>query len=328
MVYTSMPFGDVTLQFDYWAEKDSDVFLLLKTPPNPTDLNSSCYTTVLNSSRSDRPRGLLLGRHGDSLIKLRTTRELWDDPANTEEGTWHSASIRIEDGNIQIWLNGRSVITYFDPEPISAGHIAFLVTKGKARFYNIIWQPRQTIAIFDMEGRRDPPWHVSDEMGFIGNNTSGFRLLSGSVESTDVFGNYVLQMQYYQGDISGRSSLFVRGMPDQADTGYEISLQNFPRRRDRESAVGVDAGAFRYRKNARNVRAQDMQWTHLTIAVIGRQLATWVNGVQVCEIEDRRTTPFPPGTGPYLEPGTIRLTVPENNPSFQFRRLTVSPITP
>ena len=327
MVYTKIPFGDVTLQFDYWAEKDSEVFLLLKTPPNPEDLNSSCYTIVLNSGRTSRPRGLLLGRHEYSLTDLRGMREKWDDPANKEEGTWHSIRVRIEEGSVQVGMDGRSVITFFDPKPISTGHIAFLVAKGQARFCNVIWLPRQTITLFDPEGKTSVPWTTSDEEGFLGNNADGFRLMSGHVESTDVFGNFVLQMQYYHGTYSGSGSLFVRGLPRQDNTGYEISLQNFPKRQDRESTVGADAGSFRQRKDARYVRAQDMQWTYLTVAVMDRQLSTWVNGVPVCEIADRRTSPFPPGTGPYLQPGTIRLSVPKNNTSFQFRGLTLSPTT-
>ena len=325
MVYTTIPFGDVTLRFDYWAEKNSEVFLLVKTPPNPADLNTSCYTFVLNSGQSNRPRGLLLGRHGYSLPQLRTMRGMWDNPASEEE-TWHSVRIRIEEGNIQVWLDRRSVDTYFVTQPLTSGHIAFLVAKGQARFRNIIWQPQQSISIFDAEGRSDLPWHHSEEMGLMGDNASGFRLLGGNVESKDVFGNYVLQMQYYQGINSGCGSLFVRALPRQENTGYEISLQNFPRLQDRMSVVGVDAGAFRQRKDARYVRAQDLQWTHLTVAVMDRQLTTWINGVQVSEIEDRRTVPLPPGTGPFLAPGTIRLSVPEENTLFQFRRITVSPV--
>jgi len=327
MVYTTMPFCDFTLQFDYWAERDSEVLLLLKTPPNPEDLHTSCYTIVLNSGRSSRPRGLLLGRHDYTLPQLRAMRETWDDPTNEEAGSWHSIRVRIEEGTIQVWLDRRSANTYFNPNPISVGHVAFLVAKGEARFRNIIWQPRQTVAIFDTEDSSDLPWLISEDLEIIGDNTAGFRLLSGSVESTDVFGNFVLQMEYFQGSISGNSSLFVRALPGQKNTGYEVSLQNFPRRRDRESAVGVDAGSFRHIRDARYVRAQDMQWTYLTVAVMDRQLATWVNGVPVSEIEDLRTRVTE--TGPFLTPGTIRLTVPEGNTSFQFRRLTVSsPVAP
>jgi len=326
MAYTALPYGDITLWFDYWAEKDSEVFLLLKTPPNPDCLNTSCYTFVLNSKRTSRPRGLLLGRHRYSVQELRTMRERFDDPSNPAEGTWHSVRVRIENGDIQIWLDRRGVVSYFDPNPISAGHIAFLVTEGEARFNSVLWQPRQSIVVFDLEGKNELPWHISEDLTFIGNNTDGFRLSSGSVESTDVFGNYVLQMQYRQGIDSGRASLFVRGLPGQNNSGYEISLQNFPTRRDRESAAGVDAGSFRLRQDGRYVRAQDLQWTHMTVAVMDRQMATWVNGVPVCEIKDRRTISFPPGTGPFLQPGVVRLSVPDDNPSFQFRRLTVSPV--
>lgn len=329
MVYTNMPFGDVSLRFDYWVEKGSEVLLLLNTPPNPADLNSSCYTIVLESEKISRPRGLLLGRHGYSLPDLRAMRDRQvnsDTEEAEEDGTWHSARVRIDEGTIQVEIDKQGVSSYFDQEPISAGHIAFLVAKGKARFCNIIWQPAQTVAVFDSENEKESSWRRSDGVGIIGNNTAGFRLSGGTVESREVFGNFVLQMQYYQGNISGDSSLFVRAVPKQDNSGYEISLQNFPTRQDRESVVGVDAGSFRQRRDARYVRAQDMQWNYLTVAVMNRQLATWVNGVPVCEIEDKRITPFPPGTGPFLAPGTIRLAVPDDNTFFQLRRLMVSPI--
>ena len=323
MVYTSIPFGDMTLRFDFWAEKDAEVLLLMNTPPNPEDLHSSCYTFVLNSGRSSRPRGLLLGRHGYTLPQLRTMREMWDDPSSEEKGTWHSVRVRIEEGDIQIWLDKRGFISYFEEKPIPGGHVAFLVARGEARFQNIIWQPRQTITVFETEGRSDIPWYSTDGQDLVGSNALGYHL-SGNIESKDVFHNYVLQMQYKQGNVSERGGLFVRALPRQENTGYEISLQNFPKRQDREAARGVDAGSFRYFENARYIRAQDMQWTHLTVAVMGRQFATWVDGVPVCEIEDRRTRPA--AVGPFLEPGPIRLSVPKENTLFQFRQLTVTPV--
>jgi hypothetical protein len=329
LVYTQIPFGDISLRFDYWAEKDSEVFLLLKTPPDPADLNSSCYTFVLNSSRSNRPRGLLLGRHGLTLAELRSMRLTWDNPANEEEGTWHSVVVKIEGNNLQFWLDNRIPITYFDEKPIRSGHIAFLVAKGKARFQNILWQPNQTVAIFDTENRMEesPPWRVSERGDFAGHNdTTGFHLLAGSVESKDVYDNYVLQMQYRQGHNSGQSSLFIRALPHQENSGYEISLQNFPRRKDRETARGVDAGGFLQIKDARYIRAQDQQWTYLTVAAMGRQITTWVNGVPVCEIVDRRRAQEHAPTGPFLKPGTVRLSVPQGNSGFQFRHLTISPV--
>jgi len=230
-------------------------------------------------------------------------------------------------------LDTRTATPYFIEEPLPPGHVGFLVTRGQVRIQHVLWRPSQPNAIFDVDSATSaasaPPWRrfegsnldvVTDPQG--GHNV--FRLHAGSVESREVYTNYVLQMQYRQGHTSGRSSLFVRSLPGRQHTGYEISLQNFPRRQDRETDRGVDAGGFLGIKDARYIRVQDQEWNHLTAVVMGRQMKTWVNGVPVCYIEDRRTISTP--TGPFLGPGTIRFSVPPENTDFQFRHLTVAPV--
>jgi len=333
LLYSSMPFGDVTVRFDFCAEKDSEVFLLLKTPPDPADLNSSCYTFVLNSTKSNRPRGILLGRHGLTFADLREMRETLDRPADTtNEEVWHTVIARCEGMDSQFRLDRRNPMTYFDPMPLLSGHVAFLVAKGKVRFQNILWKPSPAISIFDTELQRGTSWRVADGADFAENTyETGFCLRRGTVESRESFDNFVLQMEYRQGKPSGRSSLFVRSLPGLGNTGYEISLQNFPTRKDRETIAGVDAGAFLEMKDARYVRAQDRQWTSLTVAAVDRQLQTWVNGVSVCEIHDRRKVQenfriMAQQKGPFLQPGPIRWSVPEDNTLFEFRNVTVSPV--
>jgi len=325
LVYTQMPFGDVNLRFDYWAEKDSEVFLLLKAPSDVAYLDKDCYTFILNSSQSARPRGLLLGRHHFSLTELRAMRETWDDPQNEAEGTWHSVRVKVEGHQLQIWIDQR-FMDFFAEKPLQPGHIGFLVTKGKARFQNIIWQPIQSTYIFDVDTfLGDIPWRLSEGGEFAGTNDAGFRLSAGSVESTESYANFVLQTQYFQGNDSGRSSLFIRSLPGRDKTGYEISLQNIPKLADRASK-GVDAGGFPGVKDARYLRLPEQQWTYLTVLAMDRQIQTWVNGVPVSEITDNRRGREEVITGPFLAPGVIRFSVPPDNPAFQFRRLATAPV--
>ena len=325
LIYSQIPFGDINVRVDYWAEKDSRIFLLLKTPPDPTDLNKSCYTVVLNSDQPDRPRGLLIGRHNHSRNELSISRNTWDDPLNSEQGTWHSVTVKNEENYIQIWLDKRPPVSYFVENPLRSGHVALLVTKGKARFQNVLWRPTQSIAMFESDPPMERPWQLSEGGELIGNNEAGFSLLVGNVESKEVFANYVLQMQYRQGDNSGKSSLWVRSLPEKENSGYEISLQNVPRRSDRETVRGVDAGGFLQMMDARYIRPLDQQWTYFTMIAMDRKIHTWVNGVPVCEIYDKRGKKdvF---SAPFLDPGTIRLSVPKDNDQFQFRHLTVSPM--
>jgi len=329
-VYTEMPFGNVNLRLDYWAEKDSEAFLLLKTAPNPGDLETSCYTFVLNSHQSNRPRGLLLGRHGLSMADLRVMSDSWDNPANNaEEGVWSSMRINSVGEELQVFMPQRPARTYFEKDQIPAGHIGLLVTKGKFRLQNILWQPSEPVPIFDTDAiPGEIPWRILVGSEFSGKDNTGFRLLVGSVETKKVYTNYVLQLQYRQGNNSGRSSLWVRSLPGQENTGYEISLQNFPRRQDREAHRGVDAGGFLDIMDARFVRPQDQQWTYLTVLAMDRRIQTWVNGVPVSLIYDQRSVrqnvPIDRKRDPFLGPGTIRFTVPADNSDFQFRRLMLS----
>ena len=330
MIYTAIPFGEIQLRFDYWAARDSEAFLLLNSPPNPVDLEKDCYAFVLNSALPSRPRGLLLGRHGLTQAELRALRASSDNPTNEQEGSWHTVTVGFTGGNIQFWLDTRSPETYIESQPLLSGHIAFLVTSGSIRIQNIHWMPNQPTAIFDTDDFREGiPWKASDEGGYIdgidqATMTRFFRLLSGSIESRDTYTNYMMQVQYRQENASGRSSLFVRSLPGRENTGYEISLQNFPRRADREADRGVDAGGFLGAQDARYIRPLDNHWNHLTVVVMGRQIQTWVNGVPVSKIKDRRTISTP--TGPFLGPGTIRFSTPPDNSEFQFRRLTVLPV--
>ena len=326
LIYTQIPFGNVSVRINYWAEKESEAYLLMNTHPAPADLSSSCYAFVLNSRHSDRPRGVPLGRHGLSLLTLREMRDLRDDPNNKEEGTWHSITVNMEENEYQVWLDKRLPETYFDHDPIPSGHIALLVTKGKVRFQSILWQPNRSVSVFNTENTAVRTWRLSDGAKFSETSELGFNLQGGSVESKEIFRNYVLQMEYMQGMNSGQASLFIRSLPGMEKTGYEISLQNFPRQQDREAASGVDAGSFRQFEDARYIRVQDRRWTYLTVAAVDKQFQTWINGVPVCAIEDKRNVPTT--TGPFLEPGTIRLSAPEENTAFQFRRLTVSALSP
>ena len=235
-----------------------------------------------------------------------------------------------------MWMDKRSSKPFYIEKPIRSGHIAFLVTRGKVRFQNILWQPTLASPIFDADGYTgEIPYKVFDGAYLTGDNAAGFHLLYGAIESKKVYDNFMLQTQYFQRNNSGQSSLFVRSEPGVENTGYEISLQNFPKRQDREKKRGVDAGGFVDMKDARYVRAQDQQWTYFTAVVMNRQIQTWVNGVPVGEMTDRKRVKekgpaelFTRSAGPFLKPGTIRFSVPADNSDFQFRRLILSPILP
>jgi hypothetical protein len=65
------------------------------------------------------------------------------------------------------------------------------------------------------------------------------------------------------------------------------------------------------------------------MVAMDRQIQTWVNGVPVCRIYDKRqreNNPIDREKHPFLQPGMIRFAIPKDNDAFQFRRLNVAPI--
>ncbi|MDR3233596.1 MAG: DUF1080 domain-containing protein [Planctomycetaceae bacterium] len=320
LLFTKAQFGNLTLRFDYKADADAEVMLLLKTPPNPNDLYSSCYSIILQSATRNRFCGLILGRQDYSINT---------EPSRQDGGEWRSVTVQVDNSQLQFWIDRQNPVTYIDAKPIRYGHIGFLVAKGRASFRNILWKPSAPIRLFDADNDLQKTWRpLPKELQFADSAAEpGHYRMSGGpgvVETLETFGNFVLQLEYYSGITSSRSGLFVRSRPGEAETGYEVSLQNFPTRQDRESSVGVDAGSFRGIKDARYVRATDGIWNYLTLSVTDRHCQTWINGVPVCEITDNRRKKEHSTAGPFLEPGTLQFFAPQAGTSVQFRNLKIS----
>jgi hypothetical protein len=332
LLYTTNQFGDFSLRFDYQADPDDEVLLLLKTPPTPKDLYSSCYTVVLNSGRPDRPRGLILGRQQYSEDELRSLTDIQqreEAGAKNDSGRlWHSFAAKFDRSQLILWVDRREPIIFLDPKPIQYGYVGLLVAKGNARFRNILWQPGAPMPVFDQYDKQKGWRAESENVKFSQIQENVYRLTGGpgSIESLETFGNFVLQLEYYNGMTSSRSSLFFRSIPQQYQSGYEISLQNFPTRQDRDSMVGVDAGSFRDIKDARYVRPPDQEWNFLTLVAVDRHFQTWINGVPVCEITDSRKAKEDSKEGPFLKAGTLQFYAPSEGTLIQYRNIKIAPM--
>jgi hypothetical protein len=158
----------------------------------------------------------------------------------------------------------------------------------------------------------------------------------GVIETKNSFDNFILQLEYNIIFSSARTGLFLRSVPREEQSGYEISIQNFPKRQDRDETVGVDAGSFRGQKNARYIRPDDHVWNYLTVVAVDRHFQTWVNGIPVCEMSDQRPSqPDKTGhsgnsssgtSGTFLPSGTIQLLAPQEGTNVQFRNIRIMPI--
>ncbi|GHT22551.1 hypothetical protein FACS189419_05270 [Planctomycetales bacterium] len=324
LIYTKAQFNSIALRFEYCSEPDAEVFLLLKTPPNPDDLYTSCYTVVLNSAKASRSAGLLLGRQDKGIGFDNMSRQ-------GDEKEWRSVVLQMDATHLQVWIDRQSPTNYVDTHPIFSGHIGFLVAKGEARFRNVFWQPAAPVTLFDPENNPKKTWKsLQPEIKLTYSPETGIYRLSGGsgvVESLETFDNFVLQFEYFSAITSAANSLFIRSLPGIPQSGYEISLQNFPTKRDREQNVGTDAGAFRRIQDARYVRALDQNWNFVTVLASGRHFQTWVNGVPVCEITDKRSVKADWSKSPFLEPGTFQLFCGQSAASLQLRNIKIEPFS-
>ncbi|MDR0869724.1 MAG: DUF1080 domain-containing protein [Planctomycetaceae bacterium] len=317
LLYTTAQFGDCTVMFEYQAEKDAEAFLLLRTPPNPKNLHTSCYTIVLNSADPSRPRGSIPGRlqvNETQIVNARRRRE------NEDPNEWHRLKAQFDANRLQITVDNDEPANLLDVKPLGYGYIGLLVTKGTVRFRMMLWKPGSEASLFDGVSY-DNSWRTHGKAMKVAVLNSALQLAGGQgvLETRSTFGNFVFQGEYSIAYTSGKGNVFLRSHPREPQTGYTVSLQNFPTRQDRNGGKGVDAGAFSGVKNARYTRPQDQKWNYLTIAAAGRQFQTWVNGVPVCEMTDKE--------GRFTE-GTIQLTLPQDDGNVQFRNLRISPYPP
>jgi hypothetical protein len=335
LLYTTNQFGDATFMFDFQAEENAEAFLLLRTPPNPKDLHSSCYTIVLNSADFTRPRGTVLGRQqpgAEQFKEQEKVRELSSqNTINSRTARWHRLKVQFEVGRLQITIDQNEPIALFDSKPLGYGYLGLLVTKGKVRFRNMLWLPGSSMSIVDPISPEKFWRYRGDAVQLNATRDLALELSGGPgvIETKNSFDNFILQLEYNIIFSSSRTGLFFRSIPREEQTGYEISIQNFPKRQDRDQTVGVDVGSFRGQKNARYIRPEDHVWNHLTLVVIDRHFQTWVNGIPVCEMSDKRPlNKENPKAGPFLLPGTIQLLTPEGGSNVQFRNIRIMPICP
>ncbi|MDR2762810.1 MAG: DUF1080 domain-containing protein [Planctomycetaceae bacterium] len=353
LLYTTNQFGDSTLMFEFCADKDAELFLLYRTSPNPRDLNTSCYTVVLNSSDVKRPRGTILGRvklGNEQIRSIKKSAPSSDDGVEGDSNeVWQRVRFNCDAGSISCTIDNQMPTFLMDTNPIGRGYVGFLVTRGNVRFRNINWRPGTSISLFDgieidsiWRYRRDKitPTAVSSTMQIRGG--------PGVIETLETFSDFVLQFEYRITNISGKAGLFFRSNPREEMTGYELSLQAFPTRKDRDEIVGVDVGSFTGRMDGRYVGAEDMQWNYVTLSAVDRQFQSWVNGIPVCEMSDRSRAPkmitvvkakdtvdgkeileyAQPASDEFHAEGTIQFHLPTDNTNIDIRNIRITKIAP
>ncbi|MDR3110480.1 MAG: DUF1080 domain-containing protein [Planctomycetaceae bacterium] len=322
LLLTTGQFGNASITFDFQCPDDAIVYLLLRTPPSPRDLHSSCYTVVLNSPK--QYPGTILGREvkgGSSDNSLTHT----GIPMNSREDTWIHCSAIFDRETIKVTVGQADPVAFYDTAPLGYGHIGLLVAKGPAKFKNILWAPGASVSLFNGNDLGNWRYDKSHAPSIARGNDVAITLSGPSViECKQEFKNYSLQLEFAFPYSSTPSGVFFRSQARQAKTGYDCSLHLSPPELYTKSKRGLDAGGLVGLADAKFLGVQDRIWSRLTINVIDRHIQTWIDGILVCDWGDLRPINPSNPTGPFLETGTIQLNAREVGSKIMFRNIQVS----
>lgn len=337
LLCTTIEFGDYILKVDFRSHKGTNSGVFLHTPLVPKDPANDCYElNIADPSISPFPTG--------SFVKRQKATGTYDS------SEWKTFEVTVQGGHVVVKVDGQQALDYTDPKPLGRGRIGLQLNSGPVEFRNIKLKPLGLKSIFNgrdltgwkpfpdqaskftvtpagvavvKNGRPDgstekPVYKYVTEVGEI--NVKNGR---GQLESEGQYGDFVLQFQVYSNGKHLNSGVFFRSIPGEFSNGYECQIQNGYKDHDRTKPIDCGTGGFYRRQDARKVLTDDFEWNSITLAVSGKHMAAWANGIQVSDWTDPREPNDNPRKGLRLAPGTLILQGHDPTTDLSFRKLNV-----
>ncbi|QDT17244.1 3-keto-disaccharide hydrolase [Alienimonas californiensis] len=152
----------------------------------------------------------------------------------------------------------------------------------------------------------------------------------GFMRSEKQYGDFILQAEVKLNSPDSNSGIFFRTMEPTAEApsnGYEMQLQNTlgpgGRTDPDDYGDGFGTGGIFRQQAARYVNANDGEWFHVTLVVVGNRMATWVNGLQVTDFTDERDPDPNPRKGRRDDAGYLVLQGHDPTTDVSFRNLRI-----
>ena len=324
LLFTTSQFANASVTFEFQCPDDAEVLLLLRSPPSPRDLHTSCYAVVLNSPT--RRAGTILGRRGaepadDSFEQTAITGE-------TDGENWRTCNAFFDRGTIKVTVGQGEPVAFYDSMPLGYGHLGLLVAKGPAKFRNLLWLPGASSSLFN--GLDFASWRYDKAHPPAiarGDNVAIQMTGPAILEYKQEFKNFSLQLEFSYPYSQGPAGVYFRSTPRHARTGYDCSIDLLPSPEDLRTIPGCDAGGLRGLADARFLNISYRPWSRLTLNVIDRHIQTWVDGIPVCDWGDLRPPDPARPTGPFLEKGTLQLNARQGT-RILFRNIQISTALP
>lgn len=170
----------------------------------------------------------------------------------------------------------------------------------------------------------------------------------GDLQTTEAWADFVLQLDCRANGENLNSGVFFRCIPGEYQNGYEAQIQNQPAKEPKTYTVeeydskthklvnkkkienwsrDYGTGAIYRRIPARRSAAKDREWFTMTVAVRGRHIATWVNGVQTVDWTDNRPENANARNGYRAEKGPISLQGHDPTTDLSFRNIRIADLS-
>ncbi len=168
----------------------------------------------------------------------------------------------------------------------------------------------------------------------------------GDLQTAGRYDDFVLQLECISNGKHLNSGIFFRARPGEYQQGYEAQIFNkftdkptqkytvedfdpktnksLGKRTVESPAVDWGTGAIYRRVPARRGVAKDGEWFTLTIVAHGRHFATWVNGVQVVDWNDRRPAKDNGRDGYRAAKGAISIQGHDPTTDLSFRNVRIA----
>jgi hypothetical protein len=168
----------------------------------------------------------------------------------------------------------------------------------------------------------------------------------GDLQTTKLFGNFVLQLECISNGDRLNSGIFFRCIPGQYQQGYEAQIHNgwtetpqktytiddydpkthklLGKKKVQSKAMDYGTGAIYRRMPARFGVAKDGEWFTMTVAAYDRHIATWVNGIQVVDWTDNRPESENARNGYRPAAGAISIQGHDPTTDLSFRNIRIA----
>jgi hypothetical protein len=318
------PFADFVLKADFRiknADADSGIFIRAAREGDPSRTG---YQVNINNVNAEWGTGSLVFR-----VKA--------DPGigKVSINAWHSYEITAEGDHITAYLDGRKAIDAHDASA-RIGYMGLQFLKPEeVEFRNVKLRPLGLQPLFngkDLTGwekvdrpnvQAPPVWSVRDGAIHVEKGP-------GQLETASVYSDFLLQLEVRTNAQSEKhhpnSGVFWRGDRGGFWTGYESQIRNEYKGEDRSQPVDFGTGGIYNQQAARRVVSDDNEFFTKTVAVCGRHMATWVNGIQVTDYEDVREEGMDARKQARLAAGPISLQAHDPTTNLDFRDIRISPL--